>query len=217
METNAISVPRFASYSSRRKRESWRRKRCNAKMNTPAIAAGIYQYGFQPPGRVEADRTKANRRRRSATTTAPLISIVANLAARRSVQRNGFGDSAMDKFGAPEGIRTPGLLLRRQTLYPAELRARSARHSTSYGPTLKGAFGSAPPLGSQRSRSSAARPDLGSIETHDPSRGDPGRALSPNEVDAGRRPLSTPHVSVPRDRVPRCLRQRQRLRPADPS
>src|SRR6267142_4817163 len=40
METNAISVPRFARYSSRRKRESWRRKRAIAKRNTPAIAAG---------------------------------------------------------------------------------------------------------------------------------------------------------------------------------
>src|SRR5213592_3617635 len=44
----AISVPRFARYSSRRKRVSWRRKRVIAKRKTPAMAAGIYQYGFQP-------------------------------------------------------------------------------------------------------------------------------------------------------------------------
>ena len=29
-------------------------------------------------------------------------------------------------FGAPEGIRTPDLLIRSQTLYPAELRAQIA-------------------------------------------------------------------------------------------
>ena len=30
--------------------------------------------------------------------------------------------------GAPEGIRTPDLLIRSQTLYPAELQARISRH-----------------------------------------------------------------------------------------
>jgi len=33
-------------------------------------------------------------------------------------------DPTRQRNGAPEGIRTPGLLLRRQTLYPAELRAQ---------------------------------------------------------------------------------------------
>ena len=32
--------------------------------------------------------------------------------------------SHFPKHGAPEGIRTPDLLVRSQTLYPAELRAR---------------------------------------------------------------------------------------------
>ena len=31
----------------------------------------------------------------------------------------------MEKFGGPGGIRTPDFLLRRQTLYPAELQARN--------------------------------------------------------------------------------------------
>ncbi len=35
------------------------------------------------------------------------------------------------KYGAPEGIRTPGLCLRRAALYPAELRVR-------WGPLSKG-------------------------------------------------------------------------------
>jgi hypothetical protein len=33
------------------------------------------------------------------------------------------------KFGAPEGIRTPDLCLRRAALYPAELRAREGLDS----------------------------------------------------------------------------------------
>jgi hypothetical protein len=31
------------------------------------------------------------------------------------------------RSGAPGGIRTPGLLVRSQTLYPAELRARKGK------------------------------------------------------------------------------------------
>ena len=34
--------------------------------------------------------------------------------------------SYFPKYGAPEGIRTPDLLVRSQTLYPAELRAHSS-------------------------------------------------------------------------------------------
>jgi hypothetical protein len=34
---------------------------------------------------------------------------------------------SFDLNGAPEGIRTPGLCLRRAALYPAELRVQSAR------------------------------------------------------------------------------------------
>lgn len=33
-------------------------------------------------------------------------------------------------FGAPEGIRTPGLLIRSQTLYPAELQAHITTPNT---------------------------------------------------------------------------------------
>src|SRR6267142_4803337 len=103
-ETNAISVPRFARYSSWMKSASCRRKRASAKRKTPAMAAGMYQYGFQPPGRPEAERTKAINSNRSAATTAPLISIVANRAARRSVQRNGFRGSAMYELVRPKGF-----------------------------------------------------------------------------------------------------------------
>ena len=35
-------------------------------------------------------------------------------------------------YGAPGEIRTPDLLLRRQSLYPAELRARTRRQEHSY-------------------------------------------------------------------------------------
>ena len=36
----------------------------------------------------------------------------------------GEGDAKLLRAGAPEGTRTPDLLLRRQSLYPTELRAR---------------------------------------------------------------------------------------------
>ena len=39
--------------------------------------------------------------------------------------------------GAPEGIRTPGLLLRRQTLYPAELRAQTVRSLACFAALAK--------------------------------------------------------------------------------
>ena len=35
--------------------------------------------------------------------------------------------SHFPKYGAPEGIRTPDLLVRSQTLYPAELRAQAIK------------------------------------------------------------------------------------------
>ncbi len=44
----------------------------------------------------------------------------------------------MSEYGAPEGIRTPGLCLRRAALYPAELRVR-------WGPLSK-AIGAPPEL-----------------------------------------------------------------------
>ena len=39
-----------------------------------------------------------------------------------------------DKIGTPEGTRTPGLLLRRQLLYPAELLARILERVTGIEP-----------------------------------------------------------------------------------
>lgn len=39
----------------------------------------------------------------------------------------------MKKAGAPEGIRTPDLCLRRATLYPAELRAQNIWSSLESG------------------------------------------------------------------------------------
>src|SRR4030088_2080184 len=47
--------------------------------------------------------------------------------------------TARRKNGAPEGIRTPDLCLRRAALYPAELRARGGLHSrTGAAPQLRG-------------------------------------------------------------------------------
>ena len=42
-------------------------------------------------------------------------------------------DSNKFKNGAPEGIRTPDLLVRSQTLYPAELRARGYKFNKNGG------------------------------------------------------------------------------------
>ena len=39
----------------------------------------------------------------------------------------------MEKFGGPGGIRTPDFLLRRQTLYPAELQARNENFDEESG------------------------------------------------------------------------------------
>jgi hypothetical protein len=41
----------------------------------------------------------------------------------------------MTYYGAPGEIRTPGLLVRSQTLYPAELRAHISRGANSYDDT----------------------------------------------------------------------------------
>src|SRR5438874_683065 len=51
-------------------------------------------------------------------------------------QQEGFAGKALNRkaktFGAPGEIRTPGLLLRRQSLYPAELRARKRLAYSDY-------------------------------------------------------------------------------------
>jgi hypothetical protein len=49
-----------------------------------------------------------------------------------NLDQNDAGASleVLDKTGAPGGTRTPGLLVRSQSLYPAELRARCGYHYT---------------------------------------------------------------------------------------
>ena len=39
--------------------------------------------------------------------------------------KNGASVKHLLRFGVPEGIRTPDLLVRSQTLYPAELQAQT--------------------------------------------------------------------------------------------
>ena len=41
-----------------------------------------------------------------------------------NAKTSGWNPEVLDITGAPEGIRIPDLLIRSQTLYPAELRAR---------------------------------------------------------------------------------------------
>ena len=65
-------------------------------------------------------------------------------------------------FGAPERIRTPGLLIRSQTLYPAELRAQVVRplsrlaEREGFEPSME----VLPPYSLSRGAPSAARPPL---------------------------------------------------------
>ncbi len=50
----------------------------------------------------------------------------------------------MREIGAPGEIRTPGLLIRSQMLYPAELRARVALHKRFFAQTQAPNAGSRP-------------------------------------------------------------------------
>ena len=59
------------------------------------------------------------------------------------------------KYGVPGGIRTPDILLRRQTLYPAELQARDKLWRRGWDSNPRTLAGYAL---SKRARSAATRP-----------------------------------------------------------
>jgi hypothetical protein len=69
-------------------------------------------------------RPSGDRHRRCAALSSNSLVVCREFESLRRAASNDEGFSVKESDGAPGGIRTPGLLVRSQALYPAELRAQ---------------------------------------------------------------------------------------------